>query len=300
MHIESYGKVWNFDDATVNSQFIGATVDIEEKIDGSQFSCAVLGGNLVMRSKGVEVFAGECGMFSKAANVAEAMKERLCPGAVYRFEYLAKPKHNTIAYSIVPKNYLVLLDIEAPGYSYCDQEFLDAAAEQLEVSRTPTLYSGPMPSREQIVKLLDTESVLGGANIEGVVIKARDRRHIHDGKMLKAKIVSNEFKERHRKDWVDRDPSDKSAVMKIAESLRTEARFAKAVQAAREAGLVEGSVRDIGPMMKFLGQDLHDEHAQYVKDALFKAFWGDIARKANYGFPEWYKRQLAASVEETK
>src|SRR5690242_11376793 len=78
---------------------------VEEKIDGSQFSFGISTvGELAIRSKGAQMHidAPEK-MFQKAADTVKELKDVLTPGWTYRAEYLAKPKHNTLAYDRVPE-----------------------------------------------------------------------------------------------------------------------------------------------------------------------------------------------------
>src|SRR5437899_3064493 len=84
-------------------------VIVQEKIDGSQFSFGKytdLEGKdwMRMRSKGAEinVLAPEK-MFIKAVDYVYSIFDSLTPGWTYRGEYLAKPKHNALAYDRVPK-----------------------------------------------------------------------------------------------------------------------------------------------------------------------------------------------------
>jgi hypothetical protein len=290
MEVGSYGKVFAISDQAVFSQFSGP-VEVEEKIDGSQFSVMVThGGQRLYRSKGCEVFPGHAGMFDLAVESLSDLP--FLPGHTYRFEYLRKPKHNTLCYGRVPSRHCILFEIEADGYNILPHAEVAAEAGRLGLECVPLLYQGPMPSFEFLDSLLDTESVLGREKIEGVVIKARTLRHLQDGKVLKAKLVSDRFKERHSKDWKKANPGAKDIKAEIADCLRTDARFQKAVQLLRDSGELTGSVRDIGPLMRVLGQDLHAEQAEWVKEQLFKWAWPEIQRRANHGFPEWYKARL--------
>lgn len=292
--LHGYGKVWSYDDAPVRQMFRGSEfVDIEEKVDGSQFSCGLVDGELVMRSKGAQVFPGP-GMFEAAVASAERMQlaGALLPNAVYRFEYLSKPKHNTLAYERVPAGNLVLYDVEIDG-EFVPAEMLPHYASALGVDAVPLLYSGSLPSRDELDGMLDTDAMLGGHKVEGIVVKDRTRRHLQDGKMLKAKVVSDAFKEKHNKGWKAKNLTGKDVADEIAQRLRTEARFAKAVQRARDGGNPANTVQAIGPLLADLGRDLKAEHEDWIKAQLFKHYWPQIQRRANAGFPEWFKAEMA-------
>lgn len=301
MHIESYGKVWGFDDPVIRDMFKSADmVEIEEKVDGSQFSAQVRDGVLLMRSRGAEVYHGNK-QFGKAIETLEGLLARnlLVEGWVYRFEYLSQPKHNTLCYNRVPKGYLVLLEVEADG-GFLRTDHLRTLAETLGVESAPLLYHGRMPPRDEMDHLMDQESFLGGPKMEGVVIKARDLRHLQDGKVLKAKVVSADFKERHVKAWKETNPTPTDIVQRIGTELNTDARFEKAVQHLRDAGELEMQPRDIGKLMKELQSDLAEEQAESVKQELFDYFWPKIMRIANSGFPQWYKDYLRRLADESE
>lgn len=300
--VSGYGKVWNYDDRPVREMFASAQrIEIEEKVDGSQFSFGMLGGQLRMRSKGQEVFAGNNCMFDLASETASGLFEMdmLKEGVVYRGEYIKKPKHNTLCYGGVPEGHIVLYEVEQDGESLWHEQVM-AEGDRLGLPVSPLIYSGPLLPRDDIESLLDRDSFLGGCKIEGVVIKARNMRHLQDGKMLKAKVVAGWFKERHGKAWKFKNPGAGDIVEQIGASLETDARFAKTVQHLDERGELEWGVRDIGNLMKELGTDLYAEHSDTIKDELFKHFWPKIQRRANRGFVEWYKGQLRDKAEVTK
>lgn len=293
MTIDSYGKVWKFDDAPIRAQFFGLDVEIEEKIDGSQFSAARINGEYKFRSKGVEVFADDAGMFGAAVESAGSLD--LLGEHTYRFEYLSKPKHNTLSYERIPKSHLMMFEVQAPDGRYFKGDEVAAEADRLGLEHAPTLYSGPMPNMDEIAEMMDRISVLGKEKIEGVVIKARDHRHDRDGKVLKAKIVSDRFKERHRGEWKKTNPSQSNIVDAIGESLNTEARFSKVRYALRDRGELTGTPRDIGLLRAEFWRDLLAEEEDQIKDALFKWAWPKIQRRAASGLPQWYIREIEST-----
>ena len=198
---------------------------VEEKVDGSQFSFGMFradDGDLGpdyetrVRSKGaIMVTEAPEKMFNKAVETAK----RICspeaiaagvgahPGWTYRCEYLAKPKHNTLAYDRHPVGHLIGFDV-----STGDQEWLDPLEKLREFQRiglecVPMLARGggdtSAISMAQLRDILDTtRSVLGGQLIEGVVIKPfRCEVYGPDHKTLIGKFVSERFKEAHREAW---------------------------------------------------------------------------------------------------
>ena len=109
MNIHSYPSVYAIGHKAISNLFVGPVV-VEEKVDGSQFSMALLDGVLVCRSKGAQlVVDAPEKMFQRAVDVARSLQ--LTPGWVYRCEFLGKPKHNTLAYARIPERHLIVFDV---------------------------------------------------------------------------------------------------------------------------------------------------------------------------------------------
>lgn len=273
-------------------------VYVEEKIDGSQFSFGVdAGGDLRVRSKGatMHVDAPEK-MFSLAVATAKELREFLIPGWTYRAEYLAKPKHNTLAYNRTPKKNLILFDINTGNEAYADREHKLFEAERLGLECVPCLHEGVVPSVEFFRELLDRESVLGGQKIEGVVVKPIGYSiYGLDKKALIGKFVSEHFKEVHGREWKKENPGSGDVIDTLVTSLSTPARWAKAVQHLKEAGHIEGSPRDIGKLLLEIQSDVEKECRDEILADLWKWAWPQIRRRTSHGFPEWYKDQLLKS-----
>jgi len=146
--LHSYGDVYNLGHKQVLTIF-DSEVNIEEKIDGSQFSFGVVDGELKMRSKGAEIFLTSDGgntskMFTQA--VATSMdlfnKGLLHPAYIYRCEYLIKPKHNVLCYDRVPAKNLIIFDIDYIGENYLSYEEKKEEAERLGLECVPLLFKG--------------------------------------------------------------------------------------------------------------------------------------------------------------
>ena len=290
--LPSYGKVYALGHKA-NQDLLKDPIVAEEKVDGSQFSFGVFNGNLLARSRNNQIdLEAPPDLFKTAVQVIKGLKPDLKEGHIYRCEYLQKPKHNTLAYDRVPKNNLVLFDVSTPGEYYMDPHQKTEEADRLGLDPAAVIYTGPLTDMDTLDKWLELESMLGGQKIEGVVLKNYERFN-SDGKICTGKYVSEKFKERHQKDWKGRHESGSDIKFKIAGALQTETIWEKAVQHARDAGQLEGEPRDIGTLMKLLTQDIHYEHAEFIKDSLYEWASKDIIRMATRGFPEWYKRKLA-------
>lgn len=287
----SYPKVYNLGHKYLEHLFNGPVV-IQEKVDGSQFSFGMFDGELRVRSKGVEMnpHAPEK-MFNAAVQSVMKRASLLHPGVTYRAEYLAKPKHNTLAYDRIPRDHLILFDANTAEETYVGPEGLSELALELGLETVPVLAMGVFNDPAQIHSLLNTTSQLGGQKIEGVVIKNYARFGL-DGKALMGKHVSEAFKEVHAGEWKAANPSRSDVVQGLIDALRTPARWEKAIQHLRERGELLGEPKDIGALIKEVQQDIREECGPQIADALVKWALPQILRGTIAGLPEWYKEKL--------
>lgn len=304
-------------------------VNVEEKIDGSQFSFGLVGASeadpvylnippetcskfeshvsgdfaLKIRSKGcvMHIDAPEK-MFQHAADTVKAlaMAQLLVPNWTYRAEYLAKPKHNSLAYDRIPAHHLIIFDVSVGNQEYLSYEEKAKEAERIGLEVVPRLFSGRITSTDEVRKFLTTTSILGGQAIEGVVIKpVLYNLFGEDKKALFGKFVSEAFKEVHRKAWGESNPTTKDIISQISDRYRTQARWNKAIQHLREAGSLVDDVQDIGPIIREIPIDILKECEADIKDDLFKFAWPHIRRSLAAGFPEYYKDLLLKRSFET-
>ena len=292
-------------------------VIVEEKVDGSQFSFGLVEASeadvvykhddalgplaLKIRSKGcvMHIDAPEA-MFKPAAETVRALGDKLHPGWTYRAETLAKPKHNSLAYDRVPHGNIILFDVNTGNQEYLNYEEKVKEAERLGLEVVPRLFEGRIESAEAFRTFLESTSILGGQQIEGVVIKPRTYSLFGtDKKVLMGKFVSEAFKEVHRKTWGESNPTTKDIITKISDMYRTPARWNKARIHMEESGLLVNDVQDIGPMIKAVPEDVLKECADEIKEMLFKFAWPHIRRGLTRGLPEWYKELLMKRAFET-
>ena len=292
--LRSYGKIYALGHGAISELFFDDVV-IEEKVDGSQFSFGVIDGELLCRSKGKDQNPN-CydGLFKQAVQSAEEIAPNLKEGWIYRSEYLASPHHNTLAYPRTPKNHLIIFDIDTGIESFITPEEKRAEADRIGLECVPVLEQGKYETYDAFKKLLSKTSCLGDIQVEGVVIK-NYHRFGRDKHILMGKYVNSEFIEEHRKQWGESHKSGKGVVALIGESLRTEARWHKAIQHMKERGELTNSPKDIGPLLKEINKDIMEECAENIKEQLFRWAWKDVARAAVKGFPYWYKELLVKS-----
>jgi len=291
--IRSYSSPFNLGHKALTNLFNCKRIIVQEKIDGSQFSFGLVDGELECRSKGQKVLAEDPGMFALAYATARdlAIQGLLREGYTYRGEFLMKPKHNTLVYDRVPKGNIILFDIDCGDQDYLGWGEVEDIARSLDLEYVPTWEQEGKPSIEQIEIWMQEKSVLGNTTIEGLVFKNYNEFG-RDSKVLMGKYVSEKFREKHDKDWKDRNPGDKAFTAMLTEQYSTEARWAKAVQHLREAGELENEPRDIPKLLKEVNRDVLEECGEEIADKLFKHFWKQISRGLARGLPEWYKETL--------
>ena len=292
--LHSYPKVYAIGHRAVQELFLDPVL-IEEKVDGSQISFGTQGGQLVLRSRGQELYVDNPEkMFAAGINAAKELASRLHDGWVYRGEYLAKPKHNVLAYNRVPRFNIILFDINIGDEVYLSREEKEAEAERIGMEIVPALYSGMVDNPEQLYSFLERSSVLGG-RIEGIVVKNYSRFGA-DKKVLMGKYVSEQFKETHAKEWKASNPVMGDVIDRLIATLRNERRWEKAVERLRDTGELEHSPRDIGKLIHAVQKDVEEEEADFVAKKLTEWALPRVVRASSAGLPEWYKKRLVESA----
>ncbi len=294
--IHSYPSIYAIGHAAIKELFDGPVL-IQEKIDGSQFSFGKsLDGELFCRSKGKQlILDAPEKMFVKAVAAVRNVESQLNPGTIYRGEFLSSPKHNTLSYNRVPKNNIVIYDIETSYQNFLTPASMYVNTVRLGFECVPSFYLGWIEDIKFLMDFMDRESVLGGCKVEGIVVK-NYTKFTTDKKVMMGKYVSEAFKEKHTVDWKERNPGRRDSIAKLIDQYSTNARFQKAVQHLRESGQLEGSPRDIGLLMREVPADILKEDISEIKDILFNSFWQEIQRGITKGLPQWYKDQLALSA----
>lgn len=293
--INSYGSIYALGHIAVADILEGNDVEITEKVDGSQISFGMIDGELMIRSKNQRLHIGaDNGMFNLAVDKIGFFADILTPGYVYRGEYFSKPKHNTLAYERVPKNNIMIYDIERTMGSSDFLRRKERGKEAIRIGFEPVrvFFTGTGCNLEWIKEYLEETSILGGVKVEGVVVKNYGQ-FTEDKKVAKAKFVSAEFKERNDKEWKKGNPTQKDIIAQLIETYSVPARYQKAVQHLRDDGKLEGSPRDIGNLIKETQEDLKKEEADAIKEVLYNHFVGQILRGVIAGLPQWYKEQIA-------
>lgn len=295
--IHSYGKVWGFGHREA-SELVNQRVYIEEKVDGSQFSAKRVGADVFFRSKSVQLIDGAIpDLFRPSVEHIRGVAERMVEGATYRFEAMKAAKHNTLQYGRVPLGHCVMFDVDFGREVYANRETLVDAANALCVEPVPLIASNVLlTSAEDLLDLLKRDSFLGGSLVEGIVVKPHVNVYSNDGKRICGKIVSEHFKETHRKEWVPDSPDGRKVELRIADAIGTPARFAKAVQRLRERDELTGTVKDIGALIREVAEDIESECRSMIEEMLYEEYRKEVKRLAVRQVPQWYKAELVKSA----
>lgn len=291
--IPSYPKIYNLGHAAI-TELLFDDVVIEEKIDGSQFSFGIIGGELECKSHHQDLILDAAGMFQPAVDAVIKIQHLLPVNLIFRGEFLAKPKQNTLCYGRIPNNNIIIFDIDDGQERYFDYKDKEALAKTLGFECVPQFVLvnkfNPEITFETFKKWLEKISCLGGQTIEGIVIKNYNR-FARDGHALMGKFVSEKFKERNQKNWKEQQSGN--VLIDLGQSYRTESRWEKAIQHLKEKGELTNEPKDIGSLLKEINQDVLEECSDEIKNKLFKWAWPNLAREVTKGFPQWYKGRLA-------
>jgi len=300
----AFPKIWTLGHRYTIGMF-NDSVEITEKIDGSQFSFSFFNGELICQSKRARlVLEAPNKLFKKAIEYVQSIGDKLMDNTIYYCEYLEKPKHNVLSYDRVPKNNLALFGVFINGEPM-DYVRIALIADGLGIDVVPLIHEGKIDiaSADDVKELLDhmlkKESFLGGPTIEGVVIKNYEKDYFIGSDdtsglyipLTSAKYVSEKFKEKHKKDWSVKK-SKASKWETFINQYKTSARWEKAIQHLKEQNLLLDEPKDIGPLIKEIQRDIMEECKEEIMLELYKMFIDQIKREVIKGFPEWYKEKL--------
>src|SRR3990167_3198145 len=267
--IKSYPNVYTMGSKQTRD-LLDSLVFIEEKVDGSQISFSVDDdGDLEVRSHHQKLdVSNPPKMFRGAVEHIKSIKEVLRRGWVYRGECLEDRRHNVLAYDRTPKGHVAIFDIQMRDGSYLPYPTKSAEADRLGFEAVALLVtSNDIITMKDVEKALDEESELGGVKVEGVVIKPVEYDVFYGYDLVFEKIAS---------------------------SICTEGRWAKALQKVREVGEAEDNTSDIGRIIREVYKDIDEECLDDIIKMLTN--WGvkRVKKAAVAGVAEWYKMVLAA------
>jgi hypothetical protein len=301
--MNKYPKVRTVGHRDIADLLIGPVV-VQEKVDGSNFSFGKdPDGNLFAWSRTQELdLAKPDGMFAPAVEHVKAIESRIGPGTIIRCEYLQRPKHNVLAYDRIPKNHLVLFQIDFFEHVLDGQEsiynhgLLTEYAEIYDIEAVPQIFAGDIHKeclgnwKGMVDNWLIQESFLGGQKIEGVVFKNFGQTDERSGApYLVGKIVREEFKEVHRHQVKLEKPDPVSS---IGARLGGPARWQKAYQHLAETGQLVHGMEDVPKLLRRVQVDVEMEEEDTIKEALYKLYRKQVIGNSSRGMAEWYKSRL--------
>lgn len=294
-----YPKLHHLGTRETANLFEGEEIEVQEKIDGSQFRFWVEEdtGHLRCCSRGGEIdVLNPQKLFGPTVEHLRFKCPIIPDGIVFYGEAMCAPHHNKLAYERAPEGNLVLFDALVPrasapsGYHHMQYEELEHWARVMQVQPANQLAFGNILPTD-LDSFLEGPSMLGGMR-EGVVIKNR-----RNGVM--GKYVNPRFREimgvKPRANKYGEWPAFLAA---LSESVSTEARWEKAVQRLREEERLADSPKDIGAIVRLVQADIVEECQAYLADELMKKALPEITKQAARPIALWYKERLARSIAE--
>ena len=299
--IERYIKIPHIGNRIIADIFDGE-VEISSKIDGSNWRVLLSPDGLMYGSRKVDMPTDQ--MFGVAIEQSERIYNDVdwqdIGNEIMLFtEFLANPKHNTLTYDRVPLNHLYLfaaiVDDEVQ-----DTHQLELIADVLDVEPPHIIHTGTIENSDQLNAMLDTDSVLGGTTVEGIVIK--NYNHNFDPLVsptfshmpLTGKIVNESFKERNKAEW----KLNKSVIDNVCEQFLTVPRFNKAIQHVKEEGSLEGEKRDLKYLIPEFYNDLMKEEYEDIRRIVMTAFLNKLRKKADQYVVQSYINHLTEQAFE--
>ena len=289
--MESYPSIMGLHHKYVKD-ILTQPVVIQEKVDGSQFSFVREDPASVVchsRKTLLHPSQGTGGNFGLAVETVGTLGPLLREGWVYRAEAITRPKHNVLKYDRIPRGGLILFDVVTADGNYLEPEALAGEAKRLDLEVVPEYYFALWNApKENLAQYLEKDSILGGCKIEGIVIKSWVLK-APDGNPLMAKLVRDDFKEAHKREF----KVGPDIIQQIVEALLVERRWEKAVERLRDADALVNAPQDIGPLLREIHQDVLKEETEWMAKKLLEGAWKQIAKGITTGFPEWYKERIS-------
>jgi len=234
-------------------------------------------------------------------------------------EYLREPRHNTLEYERTPKNNLAIFDIYHPKdgwkHPYYYEELPEITDNTVRLIKRIINYFEPVRTitmnekyntlnAETLNSLIkNNKSMLGGTIPEGLVIKARsilimnERRKVLEPVMFK--YVRREFQEKNREVWArEKKPSLEVVLERLAGTLKSEARWHKAVQHLKEEGRLKEGLRAIPDIIEEAWRDILEEEKDLLVEAFLQLHGHKLKKIVTSSIPGWYKEYLATGMKE--
>lgn len=181
-----------------------------------------------------------------------------------------------------------------------DYESKKKEAERIGLEVVPMLFSGMMGSLEQFFPTLESVSVLGGAKVKGLVVKAVDRtlptvRLTTDAvaeknPQEKKELIPTNITPRHP--LPNSEAQITTAVRTVAWGFASELRFDKAYETLKAAGKITDQLADIGPLIGEVYKNITSDDEYGMMEELWRLCRGKVYGQLITTLPDWYKRKL--------
>ncbi len=300
MDLKAYPKIHNLGYRGFEGIF-NLPVIVQEKLDGSNVSIhrTADGLRLASRTQWIgEKSPGDAGMFSKFASWVHRWEscflEILPVGYTIWGEFCNN--HNVLQYDRTTP--FAMFDLSITD-TYGNRKFVPPLSqkittdliEEFDMFLVPSIVYPDFPSKDEIEKLLQFPSLLGGKR-EGIVFKNYDEYAILGGvpHEMFAKYVNPEYKETHKVVYNQGEPIEET----IVKAVYTEARLRKGIARLREEARCVNGPQDIGPLIGILNQDIYRECSEEIKSILFDRYWKGISRIITGKVVKDYKAILQA------
>lgn len=286
--VNSYPKIRQTYDRD-SKYLLGKDVIIEEKIDGSQGTIAVLDSGIKYFSKNTQIDKNSPHNLFKSW-VVNTCALKLPVNYVIRGEVISNKRHNVITYDRVPKYNFVIFDVavidESGNLKYLNRSEKEEFAATYGFEIVPCYYSGVLNSFDELNQYLNNKSILGDVPIEGVVAK----HYSETGDIQTVKLVSSEYREVKK---VKSSPQESKFIIdQIIEALSTPARYHKSIQHTLESEGLKFQMSDVPSLIRNLDADVREEDTDVIKEMLYTHFISGIKKGVISGMAEFYKEYL--------
>lgn len=286
-----YQKLHHLGSRKTANVFEGSDIDVQEKIDGSQFrffyDTDADRPRFFSRYAEIDVAKPDKLFAPTVAHLMSVPFDHTYAGLTFYGEAMCGKRHHKLTYDRVPDGHLVLFDVILGDRAARSGDIV-SWARRLGVEPVERLLYGSVTPLH-LDDLLKTPSMLGGM-LEGVVIKNRA-----NGVM--AKYVAPAFREivgvKPRPNKFGEWPAFITA---LTEAVSNPARWEKALAHLRESGSLTDSAKDIGPIVREVQRDILEECESFIKDELYQKASPIIVRESARPIAPWYKDRLTKEV----
>lgn len=214
-------------------------------------------------------------------------------------EYMGTKTQNTLTYDRIPDNFLLVFDVMTSKGFITDHDSKKHWCDLKGLECVPEIWNGHGKdfSPKVIEELLQSQSILGGPKIEGIVVKNYDKYFdggkysFLEGQWMVGKFVRKEFQEMNMK--AQRAKTD--TMEKLKQKYNVEPRWDKAIQKSRDEGKLVSNMKDMRVLISEVLKDVEEECSDDIREELFKLYGKTIIKSSVRGLAEYYNKKLLES-----